>query len=204
MRPPPEQREFTLTQRALYTTDQNGERQMIHQRFDPFRDRLSRDIRNDLSESLLTCRHEQRLEPARKVADRFLVGNLGPEQIDYIAGRLERYEQFLDRIAGGPVDVVWQGLVLWDLGLHFEVHEILEHAWLRARGEEKAFLQALIRAAGVYIKGEYGFDEGAAKLAAKALPVLVANRERLAVYTDPDRLVTALRTPQGKPPLLLV
>ena len=63
---------------------------------------------------------------------------------------------------------------------------------------KRVFLQALIRAAGVYIKGEYGFDEGAAKLAAKALPVLVANRDRLAAYTDPDRLITALRSPQGR------
>ena len=176
---------------------------MIHHPFDPFRDRLSRDIRNDLSESLLICRRELRLSPAREVADRFLTANPGPEQVAYIALRLERYERFLDQITQGPDDVVWQGLVLWDLDLHFEVHEILEHAWLRAQGEEKKFLQALIRAAGVYIKREYGFDEGAAKLAAKALPVLVANRDRLAAYTDPDRLITALRSPRGEAPLLL-
>ena len=192
-----------VTDSGQYTTDQTGERQMNLHPFDPFRDRLSRDIRNDLSESLLICLRELRLSPAREVADRFLAANPGPEQVAYIALRLERYERFLDQIAQGPDDVVWQGLVLWDLGLHFEVHEILEHAWLRAQGEEKSFLQALIRAAGVYIKGEYGFDEGAAKLAAKALPVLVANRERLAAYTDPDRLITALRSPRGEAPLLL-
>lgn len=36
-----------------HRTDQSMERQMINQVFDPFRDRLSRDIRNDLSESLV-------------------------------------------------------------------------------------------------------------------------------------------------------
>jgi len=172
--------------------------------FDPFRDRLSRDIRNDLSESLLDCLRQRDLAPARRVADRFLAGQPGPEQTAYIAHRLARYARFLDEAAQGPDDVVWQGLALWDLGLYFEVHEILEPVWLRALGMEKAFLQALIRAAGVYIKPEYGFFEGAGKLAAKALPVLEANRERLAAYTDPERLLTALRSSQQPAPLLLV
>ena len=172
--------------------------------FDPFRDRLSRDIRNDLSASLLLCLREHRLQPAREVAARFFAGHPGPEQAAYLTDRLQRYERFLNQIAQGPEDVVWRGLVLWDLGLHFEVHEILEHAWLRAQEPEKSFLQALIRAAGVYIKGEYGFSEGAGKLAAKALPVLEAQRDRLAAYTDPERLLIALRSPQKKAPLLLV
>jgi hypothetical protein len=41
-------------------------------------------------------------------------------------------------------------------------------------------------------------------MAAKALPVLEANRERLAAHTDPERLLVALRTLQGEPPILLV
>ena len=176
---------------------------MNHPPFDPFRDRLSRDIRNDLSESMLTCLREHRIDPAREVAERYFAAAPGPEQMAYIIDRLERYARFLDRVAEEPADVVWQGLVLWDLGLHFEVHEILEHAWLRTQGAEKAFLQALIRAAGVYIKREYGFHEGAAKMAAKALPVLEDNRDRLAAYTDPERLLAALRTADGGPPLLL-
>jgi uncharacterized protein len=177
---------------------------MNHSPFDPFRDRQSRDIRNDLSESLLACMLEHRIDPAREVAERFFAAAPGPEQMAYMIDRLERYAQFLDRIAEEPAaDVVWLGLLLWDLDLHFEVHEILEHAWLRTQGEEKAFLQALIRAAGVYIKREYGFHEGAAKMAAKALPVLEANRTRLAAYTDPERLLAALRTADGGPPQLL-
>lgn len=176
---------------------------MINQGFDPFRDRLSRDIRNDLSESLLTCLQQQRLTPAREVASRYLAGNPAPCYAAYIHDRLDRYARFLARVATGPVDVVWQGLVLWDLGLFFEVHEILEQAWLHACDPEKAFLQALIRAAGVYIKREYGFFDGADKMAVKALPVLMANTPRLAVYTDPERLLAALRSPSEKPPLLL-
>lgn len=176
---------------------------MINQGFDPFRDRLSRDIRNQLSASLPTCMAQQQLTAARAVANRHLAGKPGPEQVAYINDRLDRYARFLALLTGGPAEVVWQGLVLWDLGLFFEVHEIVEHAWLRSAGAEKDFLQALIRAAGVYIKREYGFDQAAAKMAAKALPVLAANRHRLAVYTDPDRLLTALLEANAKPPLLL-
>jgi len=177
---------------------------MINQGFDPFRDRLSRDIRNDLSESLLTCLQEHSLAAAQAVADRYLAGEMAPCHTAYILARLDRYNRFLALVAGGPTDVLWKGLVLWDLGLFFEVHEILEHAWLRAAGDEKTFLQALIRAAGVYIKQECGFGDAAAKMAAKALPILEANRHRLAVYTDPERLLSALGSLNEKPPLLLL
>jgi hypothetical protein len=175
-----------------------------HHPFDPFRDRLSRDIRNQLSASLPACLREHRLAPARAVAERFLAAHPGPEQTAYILDRLDRYGRFLDQVNGGPADALWQGLVLWDLGLYFEVHEILEHAWHRAQGEEKAFLQAMIRAAGVYIKQDYGFVEATARLAAKALPVLERHRERLAAYTDPERLFNGLRHPENAAPLLLV
>lgn len=176
---------------------------MNPQPFDPFRHRLSRDIRNQLSESLLACLRTQSLAPARAVAGRFLAENPGPAQADYINERLVRYARFLGQVQGGPADALWQSLVLWDLELFFEVHELLEHAWLKSQGEEKGFLQAMIRAAGLYIKRQHGFDEAGAKMAAKALPVLEVNRFRLAVYTDPDRLLDALRAPSGPPPLLL-
>ena len=171
--------------------------------FDPFQDRLSRDIRNQLSESLLFCLRTMGLDPAREVANRFLSVEPGPEQVDYIEKRLALYRQFLDSIADGPQDVLWRGLVLWDLGLFFEVHEILEHAWHRSQGDEKLLLQAMIRAAGVYIKGEYGYFEAAAKLAAKALPVLEAHEQRLAGFIDPERLFTAMRHPASPAPILL-
>lgn len=171
--------------------------------FDPFQDRLSRDIRNQLSESIIPCLRTMDLAPARQVAERFLALQPGPEQVAYIEQRLIGYAHFLERVSAGPEDVLWQGLVLWDLGLHFEVHEILEYAWHRCQGEEKLLLQAMIRAAGVYIKADYGYAEAAAKLAAKALPVLETNRQRLAAYIAPERLYAAMRDPTAPAPLLL-
>lgn len=88
-------------------------------------------------------------------------------------------------------------------GPFFEVHEILEHAWLASAGDEKMLLQAMIRAAGVYIKLEHGYDAAAAKISAKAFPVLEKNRKRLAAYIDPEILLTALRQVNKQPPILL-
>ena len=170
---------------------------MIDQPFDPFRDRLSRDIRNDLSQSLLSCLQEQRLQPAQIVAQSYFAQNLGQTQAAYIAERLKRYAVFLERAGQGTADALWRGLLLWELELYFEVHEILEQEWRQATGDNKIFLQAMIRAAGVYIKGEYGFEQAAASLAAKALPVLEANRSRLAVYTDPEALMQVVRRQAG-------
>ena len=83
----------------------------------------------------------------------------------------------------GESDLLRRGVVLWDLGLHFEVHERLERAWRRAEGTKKELFQALIRAAGVQIKRECGFAAAAAKMAT-ALAVLVAHHKRLAVHID--------------------
>jgi len=172
--------------------------------FEPFQDRLSRDIRNDLSESILEVIKEKSLHPAEEVAAEYLQKDLQPCYEEYIRSRLSRYEQARAKIAAeNNPDPLWQGLVLWDLGLFFEVHEVLEHTWLRSEGEEKLLLQAMIRAAGVYIKLEYGYDAAARKIADKALPVLEEHSRRLSRYTEPERLLAALRALQAEPPQLL-
>jgi hypothetical protein len=176
---------------------------MTEQTFKPFSDRLSRDIRNQLSESFVTVLQEKSMDSARKIAKKYLTDNLSPCYSKYIKSRLERYNRCLAKIAQGNKDPLWQGLVLWDEHLFFEVHEILEHAWMHAEGDEKFFLQAMIRAAGVYIKIDAGYDEPASRIAAKALPVLKKNYQRLAQYTDPDRLTGALTFPISLPPQLL-
>lgn len=167
---------------------------MIDQPFDPFRDRLSRDIRNDLSESLMVCLQVRQLQPAQAVASRYLSADPGLARTRYITDRLKRYAVFLERCSRDSAEVLQLGMFLWELELYFEVHEILEHAWRQAAGEEKVFLQAMIRAAGVFIKGEFGFASAAASLGAKSLPILQANRDRLAIYTAPDVFLGAIQS----------
>lgn len=176
---------------------------MTEPSFQPFTDRLSRDIRNDLSESLVVTLQENSLSPSKNVAERYRQQQLANCYEVYIEKRLESYSRALEKIAHGNSDPLYQGLVLWDEQLFFEVHEILEHAWMKAEGEEKLFLQAMIRAAGVYIKLEAGYEGPAERIAAKALPVLQKNKTRLALYTNPDLLITALQKMPQRPPKLL-
>jgi len=171
--------------------------------FEPFQDRLSRDIRNDLSAAMGIMLEQQDLAPVQKVADRYLERAMAPPYREYIIDRLQRYRSALEVLRQGPADSFWRALVLWDQQLFFEVHEVLEHAWLVAEGTEKQILQAMIRAAGVYIKLEYGYPAAAGKMAGRALPVLEKNRGFLARYFDPERLMRPLAVLDPTPPLLL-
>lgn len=170
-------------------------------RFNPFEDRLSRDIRNDLSESVMEVLAGRSLDPANQAAARYLALDLPAAHARYIDQRLERYGKALSRITADS-DMLLQAAVLWDLGLFFEVHEILEPAWIKAAGDRKRLLQALIRAAGVYINLELGYLQRAEKIAAKALPVLKQLRDDLAPALEAENLIEALETLAESPPRL--
>lgn len=176
---------------------------MTEQIFQPFNDRMSRDIRNDLSESLVAVLKEKSMTPALEVADKYITDDLPLCYSQYIETRVERYRRCLERIIEGKTDPLWLALVLWDEQLFFEVHEVLEHAWLAEKGEEKLFLQAMIRAAGVYIKLDSGYDDAAGRIAAKAIPVLKKNHQRLVQHTAPELLIESLRSLALPPPKLL-
>ncbi len=171
--------------------------------FDPFNDRKSRDIRNTLSSSLVECLETNSIVPAENASGQFLSPQLENHYRQYIADRLNKYTQAVQIIAKGTNDPFWRGLVLWDLELFFEMHEVLENAWYTAVGDEKMLLQALIRAGGMYIKLEYGFIPQAQKMAAKAVVVLEAQRDFLATYFPPDLLIEALKATNPEPPKLL-
>ncbi|MFH0782749.1 MAG: DUF309 domain-containing protein [Pseudomonadota bacterium] len=172
--------------------------------FNPFIDRLSRDIRNELSEGLAAAVETGKGELLAETVAKYRRQPLADYYRTYLEDRYSRYEKALAVISQGVTDPIHRGLILWDLGLFFEVHEVLEHAWYTAaEGAMKATLQALIRAAGVYIKREYGFYDSAGRIAEKAVPVLEANRELLAKYFSPDRLISVLAVAEIPAPRLL-
>lgn len=171
--------------------------------FNPFIDRQSRDIRNGLSSSLVQCLLQGTVEPAQQTADIFLAGNVGKVYTTYIEQRLSQYEKAVKIITRGSEDPFWRSLVLWDLGLFFEMHEVLEHAWYHAEGDTKLIMQALIRAAGVYIKLECGYVPQARKMADKALGVLEEQKDFLSQYFSPDALIEPLKSGTTTPPKLL-
>ncbi|MCX5874766.1 MAG: DUF309 domain-containing protein [Deltaproteobacteria bacterium] len=176
---------------------------MTSPRFEPFQDRLSRDIRNELSAALPPALAQNDLTQVQTVADHYLQQDLAAPYVVYIKTRLAGYAEALKIIsrtdAGGALA---KALVFWDLGLFFEVHEILEQAWHGAQDAEKEILQALIRAAGFYIKGEYGYFEAGAKMAGRAVAALEKNRQACTGFAL-DRLLESLRNLDHVPPKLL-
>lgn len=170
--------------------------------FNPFEDRLSRDIRNDLSTGLAAAIETGKSDGLTEIVARLRRQPLADYYNDYVEDRYARYQEALAYIQGKITDPIEQGIVLWNLGLFFEVHEVLEHVWYTAQGNMKQTLQALIRAAGVYIKREYGFNDSADRIAAKAIPVLGANENILRAYFKVEKLTAALQSPQTPAPIL--
>ena len=135
------------------------------------------------------------------MADDYRRRNLAPPYIEYIDERVKRYGLSLKALREDS-SLFEQTAVLWDLGLFFEVHEILEPAWMDAAGNEKRLLQALIRAAGVYINLELDYEQRARKIGAKALPVLKELKQELTAHIDSEALIAALATLSPEPPRL--
>ena len=177
---------------------------MAETRFNPFDNRLARDIRNGLSEAFAQVLVKMDMAPALKIARHYLETPLDPIYENYIHKRLCCYEEALSIIRNERLTSAWdQALVLWDLRLFFEVHEILEDAWLEATGTEKLILQAMIRAAGMYIKlYDQQNERGARKMAGKAADALEENREALPENLPLDLLLIKLRNLDPSPPLL--
>ena len=117
---------------------------------------------------------------------------------------MEAYRQALEITCTEQLTSDWdKALVLWDLELFFEVHEILESVWIKATGSEKLVLQAMIRAAGMYIKlKDQNNIRGANKMASKAVKVLQANRQFFSNDFPLDLLLDKLKRLDPNPPKL--
>ena len=102
---------------------------MTPQLFNPFEDRLSRDIRNGLSETIIEVLENGSLRDRNGRSFSYRRQSLGSTYTAYIDQRLKRYE-VLQIETRADCGLLLQAAVLWDLGLFFEVHEILEPAWM--------------------------------------------------------------------------
>ncbi len=176
---------------------------MVEQKFDPFTDRLSRDIRNTLSRMFVKRIEAKRVDSFEHVVEEMFGSKLDSVYTEYIQDRVQKYERSLNVIFEEKYDdPIYQSLVLWDNGLFFEVHEVLEHAWYDAKDEYRAVLQALIRAAGVMIKREVGYHVQARKIAAKSVQVL-KETTLLHRYCNVGDLIKSLQDEKVAPPKLL-
>jgi hypothetical protein len=171
--------------------------------FDPFNDRMARDIRNSLSTALVSDLEDGTASAVDRVAGAWMRQELRPSHRDYIRRTLQRYRRVAGQIRSehirGPR---CQALVLWNAGLFFELHELLETVWRVAGAEARTGLKGLIQAAGVYVHQLRGNAAAAQGLALRARRNLRAGRDHLAFVGDLDRLIQCLEDPSRPPPTL--
>lgn len=169
--------------------------------FNPFEDRLCRDIRNALSSAFAASVESGETSRLELALEEYTKKELGGCYQEYLESRSRRYSQVLEKIQGihKPLE---QAVIVWNHELFFEVHELLEHEWYEAQGEYRQTLQAMIRAAGTYVKMECGYLEAARKIANKAWPILERNYDLLKDYFEPTPLIEALKNPEPVAPKL--
>ena len=135
--------------------------------FDPFNDRVSRTVRNTLSEMLRDCLWRREVFSGVPAAWR----QRYPQQpyATYIRDRVDRYRAATSEALSADDAPVARAAILWRHGLYFEAHEVLEPHWQAASGEEREGLQGLIQAAGVFVHQEAGQKDASVRLARKAV-----------------------------------
>ncbi|MEE4266227.1 MAG: DUF309 domain-containing protein [Desulfobacteraceae bacterium] len=172
-------------------------------KFDPFNNRLSRDIRNSLAEAFMEALSGGEPSFYREEADIWRGKNLSKVYLDYIQDRLQRYDRVFDQIkANGLEDPFLQSLVIWNNGLFFEFHDHLEGMWNQATGDERQALKGLIKAAGVYIHNEYNHQQAVESLSVKSYNLIRQYSRCLAFIVNLDSLLQRLKTLDSDPPRL--
>ena len=171
--------------------------------FDPFNDRLSRDIRNTLSEAFVDALARKEPSKYQVVAEKWLIGKPAAGYLNYIQDRLHRYDLVLEKIIASRLDdALLQSLVMWNNGLFFEFHDQLEHIWQKTTGDEHQALKGLIKAAGVYIHMEYNRQEAVKSLSIKSLNLIRRYSHCLAFITNLNVLIKRLENSDPVSPKL--
>jgi len=114
-------------------------------------------LRNRLAETVLAALHDAaaRRELAALSAPEAAARWLGADEARWAAPLAERARGACAALAGRPLhgsraelaQALEDAAVLFDAGLHFEVHEVLEPHWATSGGDTREALQGLIQAA---------------------------------------------------------
>ena len=172
--------------------------------FDPFSDRLARDIRNSFSSALVEELTGNTGDVLSAVADGWQEMTLAPVYQNYIDDRLALYHRIIDEIRANQIaDPRYQAICLWNRGLFFEMHELLETIWLKAREPERSALKGWIQAAGVYVHIQRGKVDAARGLAQRAATHLRNGRSNLGFISNLEQLIEALADPTKAAPKIL-
>lgn len=168
---------------------------MSSEDFDPFNDRLSRDIRNTLSEAFVDALAQMAPSGYQVAAEKWLTGKPAAGYVNFIQDRLHRYDRVLEQIIATRLnDVLLQSLVIWNNGLFFEFHDHLERIWQQTTGDEHQALKGLIKAAGMYIHMEHNRQQAAKSLSVKSLTLIRQYSHCLTFITNLNVLTKRLES----------
>ena len=172
--------------------------------FDPYTDRMARDIRNSLSTALTKELIGDADGFLSAVADGWQEKALAPIYQSYIAGRMVFYRRAISEIRSNQiVDPRIQAIYLWNLGLFFEMHELLETVWRKAVEPERSALKGWIQAAGVFEHLQRGKVDAARNLARRAEGHLRKGRSLLSFISNLDQLIEAVADPPNAAPKMI-
>ena len=131
-------------------------------------------LRNRLAETILRALHDPtaRRQLERLAADPTAESWLEGAEREHEALLRSRARRATEALAGHPPiaadpsldEALAAAVTLFDAGLHFEVHELLEPYWVRAEGREREALQGLIQIAVGYQHLANGNLQGARSL----------------------------------------
>ena len=172
-------------------------------RFDPFENRLSRDVRNSLGHAFILAIQAKDVRPFNALADQYQPDTLPVPVRDYIRHReasLCILLEQIDSLYTKPENKIFISFFLWNHGLFFEFHEWMEIHWKSASGRNKKAFQALILLAVTYEQLLYKRWPPARKTAAKAVLLLNEYRDTLPKGFDADLLIQKLTGPDPVPP----
>ena len=172
--------------------------------FDPYNDRLARDIRNSLSSALTKELIGDADGVLSAVTDGWKEMALAPIYQSYITSREAFYRRAISEIRTSQVvDPRYQAIYLWNLELFFEMHELLETVWRNAVEPERSALKGWIQAAGVYVHFQRGKVDAARNLARRAEKHLRKGRSFLSFISNLDQLIEAVSDPSDAAPKIL-
>ncbi len=163
------------------------------EKFDPFNNRLARDIRNGLSKAFLQALGGKDISLCERRGAEYLEQDLKSVYQIYIRKRLEKYNEAFVAIEQGRLDdVLQQAEIFWEYKLYFEMHELLEDSWKNAEGNERKALQGLIRAAGMKIHAVNGNMHAAAAIGRKAQTALQLYGEELSRFSKLESVLAEI------------
>ncbi len=171
--------------------------------FDPFENRLCRDIRNHLGHAFVLAIQAKDARVFKKSAGQYPPDKQPSAINNYIRHREACLGIIYNEIDSGrirPENGISLSIFLWNLELFFEFHEWLEIKWKSALGQNKKAFQALILLAVTYEQLLYKRKQPAKKAAAKALLLINEYRDALPKGFDADLLVQKLSGPDPVPP----